>query len=259
VVIYLLFKNLKSFSKIKVMLISVIALSNIYSWVVIPKPRGLGTGIPLPIGFNFEKGDLIFLWSNVNFDGILGWYVGHEAYFVNRYIQGLAIQILCVFLILTKIYGLYFFTRRKIGISNQSIKVLDIYMVVSALSILGLRNNGELSHQAHAFLLASVITYVFLCIYVTKRFKMSHLLMGFCLSLAIQFPTKLLPFFQNDIDVRRSANSWTLSLSEVAKFIPNKSIPIGRQQVYFSMIGERLKLQQNQDYSSSQVHLFIQE
>ncbi len=258
VLAYLIINNLKKSFTFKNISIYVITLVNILTWILVPKPVGLGSGVPLPAGFNATNG-IRFTWSSINFHEMQGWYVGHEGWFINRYIHPPYIYGIIIFLIVVKIYAIYFYLRKKIGLSPSSVLVLDIYMSLSLLSWLFLRNNGSFAHQAHSFLLAATVTFmVFVSFGSTKlRLKQQYLISFSLVSILIQIPTKYLPFFENDMDVRQSGFA-TMTLSEAEKGEISDNILVGKKQVYYSMLGKRMNLSSNIDYTSSQVHLFIQ-
>jgi len=258
VLAYLIIKTLKKSFTFKNITIYVITLVNISAWILVPKPVGLGSGFPLPAGFNLTNG-IRFTWSSINFHEIQGWYMGHEGWFINRYIHPPYIYGIIILLIVVKIYAIYFYLRKKIGLSPSSVFVLDIYMSLSLLSWLFLRNNGSFAHQAHSYLLAATITFiVFVSFASTKlKLKQEYLIAFSLVSILIQIPTKYLPFFENDMDVRRSGFT-TMTLSEAEEGEISDNILVGKKQVYYSMLGKRMNLSSNIDYASSQVHLFIQ-
>jgi len=259
VLVYLVVKNVKKSVTFKNIVIFAIMLVNIIVWMLVPKSVGLGSGIPLPAGFEMANG-IRFNWSSISYHEILSWYVGHEAWFMNRYIDPPYTYGIVVFLIVVKIYAVYFYLRKKIGLGPSSVLLLDIYMLLSMLAGLFLRNDGSLRHQAHAYLLAATITFiVFVCFASTKlNFKWKYLVSISLVGILIQIPIKYLPFFENDIDVNRRDDTLTMTLSQAEAAQISKSSLIGKRQVYYSMLGKRLNFSTNLDYSSSQVHLFIQ-
>lgn len=130
-------------------------------------------------------------------------------------------------------------------------------MAASMFSGLLLRNNGSLAHQAHAYLLAATITFVLGVSYLSNRLKWRHLIGFFILSVLVQIPTRYLPFFGNDMDVRLSGKT-TMTLLQAESGKISTSDLIGKKEVYYSMLGYRIPLSATEDYASSQVHLFIQ-
>ena len=258
VLAYLVIKNLRRSFTFKNIIIFVITLVNIMAWILVPKPVGLGSGFPLPPGFDMTNG-IRFSWSSISYHEILSWYVGHEAWFINRYIHPPYIYGIVIFLIVVKIYAIYFYLRKKIGLSPSSVLVLDIYMLISMLSGLFLRNDGSLRQQAHAYLLAATITFIVFVCFVSTRLKLKwkYLVPISLVSILIQIPTRYLPFFENDIDVNRGG-TLTLILSQAVEGRISESSLIGKREVYYSILGKRLSLSSDTDYASSQVHLFIQ-
>lgn len=258
VLAYLVIKNFRNSLTFRNIIIYAITLVNILAWIRVPKPVGLGSGLPLPAGFQMTNG-IRFSWSSLSYHEILSWYVGHEAWFMNRYIHPPFIYGIVIFLIVVKIYAIYFYLRKKIGLSPSSVLVLDIYMLFSMLSGLFLRNDGSLRQQAHAYLLAATITFIVFVCFVSTRLKLKwkYLVPISLVSILIQIPTRYLPFFENDIDVRRGGTV-TMTLSQAVQGRISESSLIGKREVYYSILGKRLSLSSETDYASSQVHLFIQ-
>lgn len=256
VLFYMVANNTSRFLSTKNLFVFSLAIFNVWSWASTPKPKGLGTGFPKPVGF-LESGGKLFDFKSIRFDEILGWYTGHEAWFIFRYIQKPYIFGIVVFLILFKIYFVYFYFRKKIGLSSTSISILDMYMLASLVSWLFLRNNGTIAHQAHAYLLASTVTFVVAVSFFSQKLKLRYVVPVFIVSVLIQIPTKYFPFFENDMDVRLTGKA-TMTLIEAEGEKVSSNDPIGKQQVYFSMHGQRLPVSNSADYSTSQVHLFTQ-
>jgi hypothetical protein len=255
VLMFLLLKNLKSSLTFRNFAIFLITFVNVIVWMLVPKSIGLGSGFPLPVGFVTDFG-FDFRWSAASYHEILSWYVGHEAWFLNRFIHPPFIFIVVFILIVLKIYTVYFYLRKKIGLTQSSVLVLDIYMITSMLSGLLLRNSGSLRHQAHAYLLASAITFMVCVCYLSMKLKWKHLVPISIISVLIQIPTKYLPFFEHDMVSKVGVDSLTLSQAELRRI--SETEKVGKRQVYYSMHGDRLNLSNVVDYETSQVHLFIQ-
>lgn len=256
VLLYLIANNFRRFFSLRNFVVMSLVFFNIWSWASTPKPKGLGTGFPKPLGI-LESNGKLFDFKSIRFDEILGWYTGHEAWFIFRYIQKPYIFGIVVFLILFKIYFVYFYFRKKIGLSPASVNLLDLYMLTSLISWLFLRNNGSIAHQAHAYLLAATVTFVVAVTFFSQKLKLQHIIPFFIFSVLIQIPTKYLPFFENDMNVRLTGKA-TMTLHEAEDGQISSKDPVGKQQVYFSMHGARLPFSVNLDYSTSQVHLFTQ-
>ena len=255
VLMFLLVKNLKSTFTFRNFTIFAITFVNIFVWMLVPKSIGLGSGFPLPAGFVTDSG-FDFKWSATSYHEILSWYVGHEAWFLNRYIHPPFIYMVVFLLIVLKIYTVYFHMRKRIGLTQSSVLVLDIYMITSMLSGLLLRNSGSLRHQAHAFLLASTITFIVSVCYISKKLKWKYLVPISIISVLIQIPIKYLPFFEHDMVSKVGVDSLTLSQAEVRRISEREKV--GKREVYYSMHGDRLNLSNMVNYETSQVHLFIQ-
>ena len=256
VLIYLIAKNLRISLNLKNAVVFILAIANVWSWLLTPKPSGIGNGFPKPVGVISGDG-IQFSWASIQYNEILGWYTGYEAWFIFRYIQAPYIFGIVVFLILFKIYFIYFFLRKKVGLSSTSISILDLYMLVSMLSWLLLRNNGSLVHQAHAYLLASTITFIIAVAYCSSRLNFKKLIPLFLISISIQVPTKYFPLSEQQVIIRLG-DVGTMTLSELEERKITAADPIRKKQVYYSMIGKRFPFSKDEDYSTSQVHLFTQ-
>ncbi len=256
VLIYLITRNLKESLSLKNCLVFALIVANVWSWSSTPKPTGLGSGFPKPLGFISADG-IQFRWESIQYNEILGWYTGHEAWFIARYIQEPYIFGIVIFLIIFKIYFVYFYFRKKIGLSSTSVSILDLYMLVNLLSWLLLRNNGSIAHQAHAYLLASTITFIVAVAYFASRLNYRKLIPLFLISVLIQFPTKYFPLFQHDLDVRLG-DVGTITLIQLEERGISASDPLRKKQVYYSMLGERFQFSGKDDNYASPVNMFIQ-
>jgi hypothetical protein len=256
VLIYLIAKDLRISLNLKNIVVFFLAMANVWSWLSTPKPSGIGIGFPKPVGVVSGDG-FQFSWASIQYSEILGWYTGHEAWFIFRYIQAPYIFGIVVFLIFFKIYFVYFFLRKKVGLSSTSVSILDLYMLVSMLSSLLLRNDGSLVHQAHAYLLASTITFIIAIAYCSSKLNFQKLIPLFFISILVQVPTKYLPLFEQDVSVRLK-DVGTITVNELEERKITAADPVRKKQVYYSMLGKRFLFSKDENYSGSQVHLFTQ-
>lgn len=256
VLTYLIAKNLRNSFSLKNVLVFALVVANVWSWSSTPKPSGLGSGFPKPIGVIADEG-IHFSFATIQYNEILGWYTGHEAWFIARYIQEPYIFGIVILLILIKIYFVYFYLRKKIGLSSASVSILDLYMLGSLLSWLLLRNNGSLAHQAHAYLLASTITFIIAVAYFSSRLNFRKLIPLLLVSILIQIPTKYLPVFEHDQDVRLG-DVGTMTLIDVKERKITTSDLVRKKQVYYSMLGERFLFSKKDDNYTSPVNMFTQ-
>jgi hypothetical protein len=130
-------------------------------------------------------------------------------------------------------------------------------MLVSMLSSLLLRNDGSLVHQAHAYLLASTITFIIAIAYCSSKLNFQKLIPLFFISILVQVPTKYLPLFEQDVSVRLK-DVGTITVNELEERKITAADPVRKKQVYYSMLGKRFLFSKDENYSGSQVHLFTQ-
>lgn len=256
VLIYLIAKNFRNSLSLKNIVVFVLVVANVWSWSSTPKPSGLGSGFPKPIGVISDEG-IHFSLASIQYNEILGWYTGHEAWFIARYIEKPYIFGIVILLILTKIYFAYFYLRKKIGLSSTSVSILDLYMLGSLLSWLLLRNNGSIAHQAHAYLLASTITFIIAVAYFSPRLNFQKLVPLLLISVVLQIPTKYLPVFEHDQDVRLG-DVGTLTLIDLKERKISTSDLVRKKQVYYSMLGERFLFSRKDKNDTSPVNMFTQ-
>jgi hypothetical protein len=231
---------------------------NIAIWIMGPKSSGGDLGIPTFLDIRPRKLDGV--WQ-IDFSGILrssdlliGWYSGFELSLITS-ITNTNPQIwIVVLLLITKIYFPYFFLRKRVGINSLHLMLLDVYMITSLFSWLFIRNGGHAGHQAHAFLLAPLVTSSLILFWITNNVRKASLysFIG-VMVLPVNFMLGNIPF------AKELSNTKTQAVSSVRKTesqMSNNLDPMAKKQVLFSIFGKRLRYIPEADYTGSQVANF---
>ena len=169
---------------------SVIVVANIFSWIIIPPPFGVNVSFDILNPFNPKLG-------LAGFFGLSGWIlpdnfvtllmpelwldgsfyslgkVGKEASLLSliQYYFPQVIAIICLLVYIVIKYYATFFVAHYFSNGKVVIDAFFIYMIISLLGFLIVRNGGSISQQVHAFWAASVVSFAYVLIVVSKERK----------------------------------------------------------------------------------------
>jgi hypothetical protein len=257
--IFLLYKwDRTNFKEWRVVVFLIGLMANMMVWAIGPKSSGGDLGIPTILDIRprqIEEG-----WQ-IDFSNILGssnlitdWYTGSELRLIGSIINSGSQLWLAIVLLIVKIYLPYYLLRKRIQIERNYLKLIDLYMVSSVFSWLLIRNGGHAGHQAHAFLLAPLVTSIFILKYTSENARKFSLygLIGL-VALPINLLLGSFPLAKNIVDIKKKEIS-AVRNSDIK--IRDGIEPMSKKQVVFSIEGNRLSYNPRVDYTGSQVANF---
>jgi hypothetical protein len=249
----------KSFSKSTILIVLLSGI-NFLQILFLPRAEGARLGIPLPFGIKpyFANNSIHINWLEVlsSSNGIVDWYMGPEK---NGIVQlPIALEtkaLLILFLIAIKVYFLYWISRHFMFRRKIYFTVLDLYMILSFLSVVIIRNGGHIGHQAHAYLLACTVTFIYVSIATEKSVSRAKMpLIVVFIMLVTRLPFSILPYKGENLDkLRNYANSSLRLNTEYSQININNGAQL---EVWYALRGARIKYDPKRDYSFSQVVKF---
>ena len=246
----------------KTLIFVTLSILNLTQLFFLPKSSGANLGFPTLLAFRptFAGGKVQVNWNeiSVSSDLIVDWYLGVEKeliYTLN--LDSRAYPMLVFVLILVKVFAPYWLSRKYLFTSKSTIsRTIDLYMILSALSVLFVRNGGHVGHQAHAYLLATIVSSTFVLVAITKSQLGKGILYPLTLAwiMTVGNPKELLPYwYQNEGKLRDYPySSATLPLETNM----NEKEILALKQVQYSINGIRLEYDSTGDYKYSQVFKF---
>ena len=249
-----------NFKNWKVVLFLVGLVANIIVWVSGPKSSGGDLGFPTILDIRPRR---VGEGWQIDFSGILNsnsalvdWYSGLEMQSIKAVIDSGSEFWIAVILLIVKIYLPYYFLRKKLQINIKHLMLIDLYMLSSLFSWLLIRNGGHAGHQAHAFLLAPLVTSSFILGYTIQNAKKIQLysMIGLA-ALPINLFLGNIPFAKNLSNLKTQEVS-SVRNSEPQIQIQGEIVPIAKKQVIFSIAGKRLSYNPEGNYKGSQVANF---
>lgn len=215
-------------------------------------------------------------WAN-SFSGLLGWNVDwFRTFALPSVFQSQALGIAIFIYTIVIVYGSYFLFRllhKRFLPSNRYLKgnylFLDVYMCLSLISWVFVRNGEipDLGHQAHAYLLASVVSFtlgVQLVQYQLSNFGAVSLIVISALvysqsGTALNSRTLYQRLNQNSDTSVRLVEGINLNSAD-GFYIPDEGENLAKSQVIASILGLKLKYEAQGNYEGhSQVNNFVKE
>ena len=244
----------------KIFFLWILIFINMLFWLIIPSTAGSNLGIPLPFGFHpsIESGQLNLNLEKVyhGLDILPGWYPAWEGGVVKNHSSGFVTVSIIFLLISIKIYALYFVAIRGIKIPREHRNILDIFVALSLFSWVVIRNGGHVGHQAHAFLLTSVVTAAVLAIVVFTFMKNSLILPSLLIAITANLYAGTFPPL-NQLNADSIAHDYGMTIDASKKLNP-KELSLTQMQIWNSINGRRMPFVVNGDYTGSQASLFSQ-
>jgi hypothetical protein len=258
-VMFLMYKwDSSKFKDWKIGLFFLGLILNIVVWITGPKSSGGDLGFPTFLDIRPRKLD--GGWQ-IDFSGILrsndllvGWYSGFELSLITSVTKSNPQIWIVILLLITKIYLPYYFLRKRVRMDSRHLMLMDVYMITSLFSWLFIRNGGHAGHQAHAFLLAPLVTTIFILFWITNNARKA-LLYGSIgvMALPVNFMLGNIPFAKELSNTKTQAIS---SVRNTESQMSNDLDPMAKKQVLFSIFGKRLRYIPEADYTGSQVANF---
>jgi hypothetical protein len=176
-----------------------LVLGNMLTWVLIPSTSNENFGIMNPFNLDCLKSfSLLGGWTvNDNFKDLCkvllpGLNLSEKVFTTYFFLM------ILFFYVVIKYYGVFFVTylvlfKNRIRFSNVAINGLNLYMLVSLIGWIFIRNGESMRHQAHAYLLASVLAMSGIMFYdKCKKFVIVSLLLVAGFFVLNHDPTRLI-------------------------------------------------------------------
>jgi hypothetical protein len=227
------------------------------------------------LGFFFSNPNswTIQIWLN-SFGAVVGWNVDWMRFiFFRENISGVFLPIIIVTYTVFIVYFIYLFIRKEAFSLNEKIEsntkdylLIDTFMILSLISWIFLRNGTkvEIGHQAHAYLITSIITFMLVALWLTKVLnKWVSIAAIFLCTLGILEVGVGLNSLTIERRTTENSNSYvsltdaTVDLQHNGYYIPDRNEDMAKAQVVASMNGLKLQFASNATYVGSQVNNFI--
>lgn len=194
-----------------------LVMINIISWAIVQSPSGTDASFSIALPYDIRS---ILGLASLPSWALENAVTGFIKFLFNKPFL-IMVTIIYIFL---KYYYLYFVFRDKnlnINQNKQSnlsynikIKGLDIYFLTSLFSFVLIRNGWDIGHQAHSFLLSSVIIVTIIFIYYAKNLSnMNMLILSFIFILHAIYSNPINPlkkYMEN-----KSNNYTTVKFNEI--------------------------------------------
>jgi len=167
---------------------SVIVAANMFTWTIITPPVDVDASFWIVNPFNLIEGlkGLFHLYPWIASDNVLTLLIpelwSEDSFFAKRHVGGGSLSDIILYLpqviavtfyllyVIIKYYTVFFtahyYLKRKIQID-----AFFVYMTVSLIGLLIVRNGSNIGHQIHTFWTASIVSFVYLLMVVSKEKK----------------------------------------------------------------------------------------
>jgi hypothetical protein len=244
-----------------------ITLCNLVSWAILPPPVAPGAGgfnlmNPLNMKDLFSFGAiygwtmvdnfkhvLSYLFAPIDFSGFGGNYPSLMELFELRWKSIAALSVVIIY-ILVKYYAVFWLGWKKLyynmGIRSIEMKGLLLYMGVSLMGWIFVRNDGLIAHQAHAYFFSAMVSMTFAIILVSNEKKWYVVIPIALFFLYGQDPSRVL--MQSSGDQRVPGTASHMAISDVKEqegsngfYMPVPETPFWKMELETMLLGLRLR------------------
>ena len=257
-----------------------LVVANMISWIIIPPPSAAGAGqfgVLNPVRLkswvsfiglhgwaaddNYRK-ILHYLLSPIDLSGFEGNYPSLMVLFKMRLPLLLVIAGQFIYII-TKYYAVFFVTYRSVSkttdVSLKRLRGLWVYMFISLVGWMIVRNGGIIDHQAHAYLLAALVCMAFLMRIASKHLASVWILIPVMLFFVYGHnPSKLLCSSEEE---RTNCSTSVLSYDTVKTqatrdgfYHPPAGEPYWKAELSAMILGKRLHFTEAPDLSTLSIN-----